>query len=600
MALGGKTIWRNIAEGGKRPFLVAPGKTWSYTELSRAIRQWLALFDKSDLRSGDFYVICTADEFLLCSGFIAGLLDGRVPVVLSADTPLPRLLAVSDAVSARLLVHDGSIPIAGPGKDVAQVALAGVEQQPARKGLFSRFGKGGERILPALPVTDEHREPALPDDPEGLAYVLFTSGTTSSPTGVKITRGNLYANCETLVRLFGYDANSRIFNDMVLAHADGMIQGPVLAAVAGGAVVRSGGFELSRLEQWLERVRETRSTHVITVPTIWAMVDSYAAHNDYFDAPECTSLQSVAAKLPEELWQRLETRFSRPIASHYGLTETVASALYAGPHAEMGERGTLGKPIDCEAQIDPEASVEGELQLRGPNIFPGYWQNDERTAASFTDDGWLRTGDIARLRKDGSYEILGRLKNIIMSGGFLIRPDEIDEAMLRHPAVRESVTVPLEDETFGEIAANAVVLQQNITPEDLAAHARENLEARKVPRKIMPVAEIPRGISGKPDLKAVVALFSPGTAQEQAASSEAPAKELEEAVVTLAADVFRVRRDTLGMASGPDTVDGWDSFSQLSLVLEAEARFGIRIPASRIARIEKLGDIRDAVREQLD
>jgi long-chain acyl-CoA synthetase len=573
------TLWGAITAVPAADFLVQPDHRFSFADLAHAVRQWLAAFDAHGVGVGDRVVIRTSDEQAAISGFLAAILDGVVPVLLSADTPARRVQSLCETVEASLFVADDQYEEEQPWP--ATIRLAARPQQ--------RFGFLRSRgMLPGLGFAPAERAPRLPGDPAGPAYILFTSGTTSSPSGVCISRGNLFANLATLTRVFGYDARSRIFNDMILAHADGMIQGPVLAALNGCAVIRSGGFQLGSIEAWLNRVRATRATHVITVPTIWAMIDSYAAHDDYFDAPECRSLLSVAAKLPEPLWSRLETRFKRPVFNQYGLTETVASALYAGPQSEMGAFGTIGKPIDCEARIDPKAQGAGELQLRGDHIFTGYWRDPQRTAASFVEGGWMKTGDLAELRDDGSFEILGRLKTVIMSGGFLIHPDEIDEAMLLHPAVQESVTLAMADAMFDEVPVTAIVARAPVSDNELAAHARAHLEARKVPKRFIPMETIPRGDSGKPNLTALRALLEPAMASS---SPDRSADATEEAVLAAAAGVFRVSPELLSLRTAQGDVPGWDSFSQISLVMTIEESFGIRIPASRVAVIRTLGDL---------
>ncbi len=590
-----KQWWNRIEHRRNHPFLILPGEEYAYSHLREAVLRWLTIFDQAGLCDGERIVFRSGFDFAASAFFVAALLDGKVPACLSADTPDSRLLSIARTVDARLIVHDGPELTQIPDC-TSQFILTPFERAPSR-GMFAIF-KSRDRLAEiGLAIPPAEREPALPVDEDRLGYLLFTSGTTSSPIGVQITLGNLFANLATLSRLFKYDANSRIFNDMVLAHADGMIQGPVMALANGGCVIRAGGFTLNRLESWLEQVRANRATHFITVPTIWMMIDAHAAHDDYFDAPELVSLQSVAAKLPEDIWRRLEARFAHPISNHYGLTETVASALYAGPQSEMGPRGTIGKPIDCEARIDPPAAIEGELQLRGANVSGGYWRNPQRNAESFTNDGWLKTGDIVRLNGDGSYSILGRSKNIIMTGGFLIRPDEIDEAMLKHPLVRESVTVALEDEMFGEIPATTVVADPLLREEDLFAHARANLEAQKVPRKIVFALEIPRGVSGKPVLAKIREnLLAAGHDQARTADN---CVEVEMRVIALAADIFRIPADQLVLAHGPDQVAGWDSFSHLNLILETERQFSIKIAASRIASIASLDDLCGAIRERL-
>lgn len=588
-----RTLWDQALAGGRAEFIRLPGASVDFAGLQRAVRRWLAWFDAAGLAEGDRVLIRTGDDLVAATGFIAAMLDGVVPVLMTGDTPDLRALAVAGTVEAMGFAADsGTIP-ALLDQSVARVELGGAAQ-PQRKGWFGKAAVPD--LLAGLPEPAP-RDPRLPSDPDGLAYILFTSGTTASPSGVQITRGNLMANLATLSRLFGYGPDSRIFNDMILAHADGMIQGPVMALANRCAVIRSGGFTLAGMEPWLERVRQQRASHVITVPTIWAMIDAYAAHDDYFDAAECIALLSVAAKLPTPLWVRLESRFGRPVFNQYGLTETVASALYAGPQAEMGAMGTVGRPIDCQARIDPAANgPEGELQLRGDNVFPGYWRDPVRTAASFTADGWMHTGDLARQRDDGSFEVLARIKTVIMMGGFLIRPDEIDEAMQRHPAVRESVTVGIEDTMFDEIPVTAVVCTAPLSEEALTAHARSCLEGQKVHKRIVVLDAIPRGDSGKARLAALRDQFEAAIGMKPAATAKENGEDLEAAVVVLAAEIFRVDPALIDASSRPGSVPGWDSFSQLNFLMAAEDRFGVTIPASLVAQIVSVADMVKAIR----
>ena len=587
-------LWNQLRAATKADFMVMPDCRISYVDLEHAVRRWMSRFDSAQLQEGDRVLIRTGNEVAAVSGFIAALLDGLVPILLTADTPDFRALALIKTVSAALLVADVDRLPAGLPKEI-RTALLSEDAQPARRSWFG--AKPTRDWLAGFPAEFATRAPRLPANDSGLAYVLFTSGTTSSPSGVKVTRGNLFANLATLSRLFGYDANSRIFNDMILAHADGMVQGPLLALTNSCSVIRSGGFRIANMEAWLERVRKERATHVITVPTIWAMIDAYARHDDYFDATECQWLISVAAKLPDKLWRALEERFHRPVFNQYGLTETVASALYAGRHSEMGAFGTVGLPVDCEARIDPLCAtpLTGELHLRGDNVFRGYWNDAQRTRATFTDDGWMRTGDLARKHADGSYEILGRLKSVIMMGGFLIRPDEIDEAILLHPQVRESVTVGISDTMFDEVPVTAVVCDGLIDENGLTTHARATLESQKVPKRIFVLDSIPRGDSGKARLAALRDTLL-GMMGEGAGPVDQDAS-IEQAVIAVAANMFRIDPSRLTVHSGPGSVVGWDSFSQLNFLMAVEQRFDVAVPASRVAVIETIGDMVETVKE---
>lgn len=574
-------LWQNLSTGGNRDFIVGPDGSLSYREAATQVQHWLARFDAAGLAPEDRVVIRTDNDAAAALGFLAALLDGVVPVMLEGSCPDARLRAIVSMVDPKLVLSDSAPPDFGPA--VRSQVLA----PPAKPtGLARLFAKPAPKPAPL-------RAPRLPQT-DGLAYLLFTSGTTAAPSGVMISRENLAANLATLTRLFHYDSASRIFNDMILAHADGMIQGPVLAAYSGAAVLRAGGFDVNRIEDWLQAVRHLRASHVITVPTVWSLIDRFAAHDDYFDAPECRVLMTVAAKMPLPLWQRIETRFARPLVNHYGLTETVASALYAGNLPGLGAHGSIGRPIDCEAQI-AGGGDEGELLLRGANIFTGYWRNPARTAASFTPDGWFRSGDLARRLSDGSYEVIGRLKSVVVTGGVLIHPDEIDDALLRHPAVLESVTIALPDEVFGEIAVSCVVLAAPCDATTLTEHLRHYVEPRKVSKHILPLPAIPRGLSGKAQLDQ---LRSQAAAALQIMPPQAPKTDTAQAVLAIAAKVFRVKPETLSLATTPRDQAAWDSFTQLNLVLAVEDHFGCTLPASQVSGLRSLGDFLRAIDAQ--
>ncbi len=258
----------------------------------------------------------------------------------------------------------------------------------------------------------------------------------------------------------------------------------------------------------------------------------------------------------------------------------------------MGDKDSVGRPVDCEARlrpVNPEDPEVGELELKGTNVFAGYWNNSERTNKTLSDDGWMRTGDLARQLPSGSYEVLGRIKTVIMTGGFLIRPDEIDEAMMRHESVVESTTVALPDDAFGEIPATAVVLSAPLPEVELADHARRHLEALKVPKHIVTVDHIPRGNVGKAQvnsvremiLKALSSQTSKATAQTETAAR----------IIELAANTFRTSPSELTPQSTQETVRGWDSFSHVVFIMSLEDAFGIKVPVAKAAAMRSIAEV---------
>jgi long-chain acyl-CoA synthetase len=243
------------------------------------------------------------------AAYLAGLVDGIVPVLLEYNCPDQRLASIVSTVEPRLVISDNTLP------ELPNTIMSRILNAPKSiTGLRGVFGKK-QTLDFGIDEKQTQRSPRLPTE-DGLAFLLFTSGTTSEPTGVQIFRSNLEENLVTLSRLSACSKNSRIFNDMILAHADGLVQGLLFAPWNGCALLRAGGFEVNIIEEWLGFVRQKRATHFLTVPTVWALIDRFAAHDDYFDAPECQMLVTVAAKMPQDLWQRLEARFGLPLLSH--------------------------------------------------------------------------------------------------------------------------------------------------------------------------------------------------------------------------------------------------------------------------------------------
>lgn len=580
-----KALWTHFAIAGRGEFIVTPDTRVSYGNAASGIASWQAKFDQSDLSEGDRVVIRTERDDVASVLFLAALLDGVVPVLLEGGTPERRLAGIVSAVEPKLVIsdqHSAELP-----SDVEQLVLHKRHKPPS----VLRFLKRQNEVELGVETTPPSREPRLPAH-DGLAYIQFTSGTTSAPTGVEISRKNLFSNLDTISRLFEYDSSSRILNDMTISHADGLVQGPLLAAYNGACLVRAGGFQTDRIEDWLAVVRAERCTDVITVPTVWAMIDRYAAYDDYFDGDECRSLQSVASKLHPDLWDRLQKRFNRPLTNHYGLSETVTSALYAGDISEAGAPFSVGKPVDCSARI-PNDAQEGELQIKGDNVFSAYWRNPERTAESFTEDGWFRTGDIAKRLPDGSFDIVGRIKTAIVSGGVLIRPEEIDAALSNHPGIVESATVGIPDDIFGEIAVSAIVLSDEVTDAELDYHLRQFVEPRKVPKHLVRRSAIPRGPSGKPltaNLRDVLA-----TQLSNASDRSTEDQDIARRVLKIAAKVFRVGEEDVSLHSRPDDIAGWDSFTQINLILNLEKEFACDIPVRTVSQIHSLNDAVAAV-----
>jgi long-chain acyl-CoA synthetase len=279
-----------------------------------------------------------------------------------------------------------------------------------------------------------------------------------------------------------------------------------------------------------------------------------------------------------------------PIVNLYGLTETVTGGVFAGPDATTGVPGSIGMPMDCELRIvddqggDVAAGESGELLMRGDLLMSGYFGDPELTA-SVLRDGWLHTGDLARRDATGLCWIIGRVKNIVIRGGYNISPEEIAEVLQRHPRVREAIAFGMPDPVWGETVAALVVVESNLDAEQLRAHCAARLEAWKVPTRIEIVDGLPRGRSGKVMIEAARDML--GSAAS-ATNPHGPGADAAERLLKVAAASFKTEPGKLGLHSTPEDVPGWDSLAHMQLVGALEKEFGVQLHARDIMALDRL------------
>ena len=594
-------IAQSIENAGNHPFLISTQNTYTYRDLKNTIERVLEQIEQCV--AGDRAVLVFSDELLASSAFLACMFHGIVPVILPSNVPSARLeaiLKVTDA-SAVLVENSNSLP---PIKTASVIVM-----MPTPKATLTQLIKTKLTIA-------RRREPLFVGhtNENNLAYLLFTSGTTDEPAGIEITYSALSAQLQTLERLFGFAQEDRIANPTPLAHTDGLVQGLLLAVYSGATLIRQGELSLYALDDWMNKIVVNGATHFITNPTVLRRLVKGTEHSDYFTSPKFKGVISSAATLSAEFWTEFEERFSCDLFNIYGMTETVANATYAGKHPEMGAVGTIGKPIDCQLRLrdvdtgDITDTSVGEIELYGNNICRGYWRDTTRNQERFSSDGWLKTGDLARWRADGSLDFVGRRKTVIMTGGLTLSPDEVDEVMMRHQSVKDAITIALPHEDFEEIAVTACLVDDTADETVLMEYARANLEALKVPKRLVLFdEELPRGLSGKPNLAllreqiitALQKVRSSTAASNITADSDGSSKhqqnELNKTVLQVASRVFNLPEDQLSMDTSAGDLDVWDSFNHLNLIVETEAFFDVSFSTSAVLNIKSLDDLSKAV-----
>jgi acyl-CoA synthetase (AMP-forming)/AMP-acid ligase II len=340
-----------------------------------------------------------------------------------------------------------------------------------------------------------------PPAPGDMALLMYTSGTTGKPKGVMLTQANLAANAHAIGDEHALSAEDRVLAVLPLYHINAFAVTMLAPLAQGGSLVMPPKFSAARF--WAQ-AQAGGCTWVNVVPTMISYLLEGA------DPPRGATARirfcrSASAALPPEHLRAFEQRFGVGVIETMGLTETVAPAFSNPLEPARRKLGSVGRASGCEAAVVdaelkpvPDGST-GEIVIRGPNVMRGYYKNEEATRASFTADGWLRTGDLGHRDTDGFFFVTGRIKELIIKGGENIAPREIDEALLAHPAVLEAAAVGIPDRHYGQDIMACVVLRDGVacTEDDLREHCHKVLGRYKSPRVFRFVGELPRGPSGK-------------------------------------------------------------------------------------------------------
>jgi len=355
------------------------------------------------------------------------------------------------------------------------------------KGARARSFLGTLAAGRSAPVTAS--VPARPDD---VGVLLYTTGTTGAAKGAMLSHRNLLANA---AQITAWDPGVRRGQEVSLAvlpmfHAYGMTLCLAEAMLAGAHVVLVPRFDIGMVLSAIERYRPTVFPGV--PPMYQALLnDPRSAKVDMRSIRSCIS---GGMKLPGELQRRWADATGDPVVEGYGMTEA-SPVTHCGPLDGNVRPGFIGLPLpstDCRIVDPDDASVElpvgeaGELAVRGPQVFAGYWNNPEATKSTLTDDGWLLTGDVARMDAAGWFEIVDRKKELIIAGGFNIYPNEIENVLAALPQVAQVAVIGVPDEYRGETVKAFLVLREGttLTADEVRAYCRERLAGYKVPTHI--------------------------------------------------------------------------------------------------------------------
>ena len=336
--------------------------------------------------------------------------------------------------------------------------------------------------------------------PDDTAVILYTSGTTGTPKGAELTHDNLKTNCEITRDMFGIGGDVVTLGALPLFHSFGQTCSMNATLAAGGTLSLIPRFDP---EKALEIIERDKINLFQGVPTMYSAL-LHQEGRDKFDTSTLALCVSGGSAMPVELMRGFEDAFGCKILEGYGLSESSPVASFNRPDRER-KPGSIGIPIegvemkvvDDEGNDLPQGEV-GEIVIRGHNVMKGYWNKPDATGDTLRD-GWLHTGDMAKVDEDGYFFIVDRKKDLIIRGGYNVYPREIEEVLYEHPAVREAAVIGVKDDKLGEEVGAAVALKdgEEASEQELRDFVKEQVAAYKYPRRVWFVDDLPKGPTGK-------------------------------------------------------------------------------------------------------
>jgi acyl-CoA synthetase (AMP-forming)/AMP-acid ligase II len=488
------TVGNLLATGADgAPAVGAPGRaTLDFAGLRALAERTVRDLNGLSIGRGDRVAIVLPNGPEMATAFLA-IACGATTAPLNPDYKAEEFeFYLSDLGARALIVERGSTsPAIAVAKklNVPVHEISWAVDDPA--GTFALpVGRGGTVAAPG------------PAEAGDVALVLHTSGTTSRPKIVPLTQVNVAASARHIAATLALAPADRCLNIMPLFHIHGLIAAVLSSVGAGASVFCAPGFNALRFFGWMDEVHPTWYT---AVPTMHQAILARAERNaGIIGRNRLRFVRSSSSSLPPQVMAELERVFGAPVIEAYGMTEA-AHQMASNPLPPAARKpGTVGISagpdiaiMDLNGRLLARGET-GEIVIRGPNVTPGYEANAKANAEAFTN-GWFRTGDQGVMDADGYLAITGRLKEIINRGGEKISPREVDEVLLDHDAVSQVVTFAMPHPKLGEEVAAAVVLREGkaCTENELREFARKRLAEFKVPRKILFVAEIPKGATGK-------------------------------------------------------------------------------------------------------
>ncbi|MFC4799797.1 long-chain fatty acid--CoA ligase [Neobacillus sp. GCM10023253] len=462
---------------------VKTNETWTYEQLSARANNAAANLQNRGVKKGDRVALLAPNDICYFDLLFACGKIGAIFVPLNWRLSVHEINEIlQDCTPILIGVHEQFIHI--------------YDQLPEEKPHSFMVEGSNYSEIKFLQIVEEISE----TDPLAMIY---TGGTTGKPKGVVLSHRSILWNGINSILSWGLTDQDVTVNYMPMFHTGGLNALSIPILMMGGTVVIGDHFDAAEA---VESINRYQCTIILLVPTMYHMlIQSEEFKSSHF--PSMKIFLSGAAPCPMQIYEAFQKK-GLAFKEGYGLTEAGPNNFYISPEEAQIKRGSVGKPmmfnsITLEKTNGREATANevGELLIRGKHAFSFYWNNEQATNETMTD-GWIRTGDLARRDEQGYYYIVGRKKDMIITGGENIYPLEIEHWLAEHPAIEEAAVIGLPDEKWGEVVAAFIVFKEwSITDDELKTYCEAKLGRYKIPKKFIQVNELPKTHVGKIDKK---------------------------------------------------------------------------------------------------
>jgi malonyl-CoA/methylmalonyl-CoA synthetase len=474
--------------GKSKPFLrLIDRTTVSYAAFLGLSAQIAHLLTQSGLQAGDRLAAQVQKSHEALALYAACVQAGVVFLPLNVAYTTEELRYFIEDSGARMIICDGKVE----GALSAIATRLGASLETLNKDGTGTLLEGARAMPEAFPTVDRSSE--------DIAALLYTSGTTGRSKGAMLSQGNLLSNAETLAKEWRFTPDDVLLHALPIFHTHGLFVATNVTLVAGASMIFLHQFNVDQLVDLIPQ-----STVLMGVPTFYTRLLDHPR----FDRKLASGVRlfvSGSAPLLAETHVQFEDRTGHRILERYGMTETNMNT--SNPYDGERRAGTVGLPLPgVEVKVtDPETGATvpgntvGQIEVRGPNVFQGYWQMPEKTAAELRSDGFFITGDLGKIDEDGYLHILGRNKDLIISGGYNIYPKEIELVLDAQPGVLESAVIGVPHHEMGETVIGLIVPEPGQSPdvEQIMEAIQATLARFKQPRRLIVVPELPRNTMAK-------------------------------------------------------------------------------------------------------